>query len=677
MFTEPMKISKLTALIGPLLVCVGTWASPSSVPGIDLDNFDNAVRPQDNLFLHVNGAWLKKIPIPADKGSYGAFDKLRDLSDERVHDIIKTAVAQRAAPGSEAQKIADLYQSFMDEAAIEKRGLTPLQDELAAVDKLGSTDDLAWYFGKMQRYGVDMPLTLGIEIDAKDSRRYLPAVGQSGLGLPDRDYYLQNDPRFVKAREAYLAYLTRLFTLSGQSDPAGMAKAVLALETALAKAQWSNVENRDPVKTYNKMTPVALRKLAPGFNWPNFLSAGKLNVTELDLAQPSYARQLGVLVAEQPISAWRAYLKARLLDSAAPFLSQDYVDAQFAFAGTALNGTTENLPRWQRAVGLTQAGLGDAVGKLYVAKYFPPEHKARMEALVANLMKAYAQSIDQLAWMSPETKKQAQDKLAKYNVKIGYPNKWLDYSALQIEPDDLFGNVQRLAEFGYNYELSKLNKPVDRDEWEMTPQTVNAYYNPQRNEIVFPAAILQPPFFDINADDAVNYGGIGAVIGHEISHGFDDQGSQFDGDGNLHDWWKAEDKRRFKTLADKLVAQYAAYEPLPGMHINGQLTLGENIADNSGLQIAHKAYLLALDGQAAPVLDGMSGDQRFFVSFAQIWRNKMREETLLQLSKTDPHSPPEYRPIGASVNSDAFYQAFGVKPGDKMYKPSDKRIRIW
>lgn len=672
-----MKLLKIPLIIGALLASVGAIAT-SPVPGIDLTSFDKTVRPQDNLFLYVNGGWIKSTQIPADKGSYGAFDALQDLGDERVRKIIQAAAAQHAEPGSDAQKIGDLYQSFMDEARIEKLGLTPLQNDLAAVDKVTNANDLASYFGNAQLRAGNMPLTLSVEIDSKNSSRYLATFTQSGLGLPDRDYYLQNDPRFVKARNDYVTYLTRLFTLSGQSSPADMAKTVLALETALARMQWSNVENRDPIKTYNKMTPAELQKLAPGLNCASFLAGGKMaNVDALNVTQPSYAKALGTLMTTQPVTAWRAYLKARLLDSAAPFLSKDYVDAQFAFSGHALNGIAENQPRWKRAVGVTEDGLGQAIGKLYVAQYFPPDYKARMKVLVGNLMKAYAQSIDQLTWMSPETRKQAQNKLARYGVKIGYPDKWRDYSALQIRPNDLYGNLRRVAGFEYNRDLEKLGKPVDRDEWEMTPQTVNAEYDPLLNQIVFPAAILQPPFFDMAADDAVNYGGIGAVIGHEISHGFDDQGSQYDADGNLHDWWKPQDRRRFKALTDKLVAQYAAYEPLPDMHINGRLTLGENIADNSGLEIAYKAYHLALNGKTAPVIDGLTGDQRFFIGFAQIWRSKERDESLLQSIKTDPHSPAEYRVLGVASNSNAYYQAFGVKPGDKMYKPPKQRIQIW
>ncbi|MDR3429345.1 M13-type metalloendopeptidase [Silvimonas sp.] len=670
-----MKHFKLATLTGALLLSLHVAAAP--VSGIDFANFDKTVRVQDDLYLHTNGTWIKNTTIPADKGSTGAFLMLRDLSEARSRKIIEDAAAKPVA-GTESQQIGDLYRSYMDEATVEKLGVTPVKPALAAIDKLASADDVVRYFGQLQPLSVSTPLMLGVEVNPKDSRQYLPAAYQGGLGLPDRDYFLLDDPRFVAARGAYLTYLTKLFTLAGETQPAEQAKAVIALETALAKVQWSKVENRDPVKTYNKLTVAELQKLSPGFNWQAFLEGGKMgSVADVDLGQPTYATALGKLLQDQPLATWRSYLKARVLADAAPLLSKAFVDNNFEFHGKALTGTTEDQPRWKRAVALEQAGLGEAVGKLYVAQYFPPAYKARMEALVGNLLKAYGQSIDKLTWMGPETKKQAQIKLAKYAVKIGYPNTWRDYSTLQIKPDDLFGNATRISEFSYNRDLARLGKPVDRSEWLMTPQTVNAYYNPPMNEIVFPAAILQPPFFDMAADDAANYGAIGAVIGHEISHGFDDQGSQFDADGNLKEWWTADDRAKFTALTDRLVAQYDAYEPLPGQHVNGKLTLGENIADNSGLQIAYKAYHLSLNGKEAPVIDGLTGDQRFYLAFAQVWRSKTRDESLLRQVKSDPHSPASFRAIGAVENSDAFFKAFDVKQGDKMYKPEDQRIRIW
>ncbi|NIE63793.1 M13 family metallopeptidase [Burkholderia sp. Ax-1719] len=661
-----------------ILLASASAACAAAHSGIHSADFDNSVRPQDDLYQYANGAWLKHASIPSDRESYGVFDELIDLNDERLHGIIESAAAGQNPPGSDARKIGDLFQSFMDVPALEKLGVTPLRVELAAIDSVSSAQALARYMGRAQSLGIDMPLRLSVDVDAKDSSRYLAIGAQGGLGLPDRDYYLQDDARFKHARNAYVAYLTQLFSLTGEPNPAQIARDVLTLETQLARAQWSKVENRDPARTYNRMTPAALGKLAPQLDADDFLRAGKMgNVAALDVSQPSYVKTLGQLMTSQPIATWRSYLKARLLNHAAPYLSRAFVDAQFAFEGKALSGTPENLPRWKRGVALTQKGLGEAVGKLYVAHYFPPENKARIEQLVSNLLKAYASSIDGLTWMSPETKRRAQEKLARYGVKVGYPLKWRDYSALRIERADLYGNVARIGAFNYEHDLAKLNQPVDRDEWELTPQDVNAGYSPTGNEIVFPAAILQPPFFDVSADDAVNYGSIGAIIGHEISHGFDDKGSQYDANGNLHNWWRPEDRQRFDALTARLVAQYSAYMPLPGLHINGQLTLGENIADNAGLQVAYKAYRLSLNGREAPVIGGMTGDQRFFIGFAQIWRNKSRDEALLQQIKIDPHSPDPYRALGATLNCDGFYRAFAVKPTDKMYLPVARRVQIW
>jgi putative endopeptidase len=462
-----------------------------------------------------------------------------------------------------------------------------------------------------------------------------------------------------------------------EAEAAKKADAVMALETKLAKVQWSKVDNRDPEKTYNKLDRTSLAKTAPKFDWNAFLAAADIKDDTVNLNQPTYATAAAELIAGEPIQVWRDYTAARLLDRFAPVLPAGFVTAHFQFHEQDIAGAKEIKPRWKRGVGLVETNLGDAVGKQYVAKYFPAEAKARMDALVGNLMKAYAQSIDKLAWMGPETRKQAQDKLSKYMVKIGYPTNWRDYSGLDVKAGDLFGNFVRGADFAYRFDIGHLGKPVDRTEWGMTPQTVNAYYNPSMNEIVFPAAILQPPFFDANADDAVNYGGIGAVIGHEISHGFDDQGARFDGNGNMREWWLDMDKKAFTGLTSKLVAQYDRYSPIKGRYVNGKLTLGENIADLSGLQVAYKAYHLSLDGKEAPVMDGFTGDQRFFIGFAQVWREKVREQSALQWLVTDPHSPSAFRANGATVNSDAFAEAFHVKKGDGMYKPEDQRIRIW
>ncbi|ATP28567.1 peptidase M13 [Chromobacterium violaceum] len=666
---------KMKALALALLLAGQAWAH--GVSGIDTANFNSSVRPQDDIYRAVNGKWQDTHEIPASESWSGAFKELRDLSEARGRELIEQASANPSAGGN-AQKIGALYASFMDEAAAEKKGLQPIEADLQAVTMLAGRNELLKLIGSWQSGNVQLPLGLFVGIDARNATAYLPELYQSGLIMPDRDYYLGKDARFAKARGAYQAYLGKLFRLAGYAQPEKRAQRVIALETKLAKLQRSRVENRDPQKTYNKMTPAQLAKLAPKLDWQGFLSAaGVAGIPELNVSQPEYVAGLAQLLRKEPLLNWQDYLIAHALDGYAPYLNKAVVDARFEFHGKTLSGTPEQRPRWKRGVQLVESSLGEALGQLYVAKYFPPENKRKMEELVGNLMQAYRQSIDGLSWMSPATKEAAQVKLSKYMLKIGYPDHWRDYSGLELKADDLVGNVKRANRFDYQWQLSHLGKPVDRTEWGMTPQTVNAYYNPSQNEIVFPAAILQPPFFNAAADDAANYGGIGAVIGHEISHGFDDQGSQFDADGNLRDWWTAEDKARFHGLTSKLVAQYDAYEPLPGKHINGKLTLGENIADNVGLQIAYKAYQLSLGGKPAPVIDGMNGDQRFFYGFAQVWRSKTRDEALLARLVSDPHSPDAFRAIGAASNSDAFQRAFDVKPGDRMYKPDDQRIRIW
>ncbi|UTH73104.1 M13 family metallopeptidase [Chromobacterium sp. IIBBL 290-4] len=668
---------KLKVLAAALILSGQVWAA--GYGGVAVQNFDKTVRVQDDIYRAVNGTWLDSYEIPAAESWAGAFKDLRDLSESRSRELIESAAADKHAAGDQA-KIGALYRGFMDEAAIEKQGLLPLRDDIRSISLISNRGELFGLVAKWQdRAGqIRLPLAFSVSVDAKDAKSYLAELEQSGLAMPDRDYYLSKDPRFVKARAAYQAHLQQVFTLAGYAQPAKRAAKVLALETKIAQIQRDKVQNRDPQKRYNKMSPAQLAKLAPGLDWHGFLAgAGAKDLPQLNIAQPEYLSALAVLLKKEPLINWQDYLVAHLLDGYSNYLSKAWVDAKFEFYGKALTGAKEQQPRWKRGVRLVEGSLGEVVGKEYVARYFSEQDKAKAQELVSNLMKAYSQSIDGLSWMGPETKLAARDKLSKYSLKIGYPDQWRDYGGLDIAEDDLLGNVKRAVRFEYARDLARLGKPVDRKEWFMTPQTVNAYYNPNMNEIVFPAAILQPPFFDPKADDAVNYGGIGAVIGHEISHGFDDQGSQFDGDGNLRNWWTAEDRARFTALTNKLVAQFDAYEPLPGKHINGKLTLGENIADLSGLQVAYKAYQVSLGGQPAPVIDGMTGDQRFFYGFAQIWRGKEREAFLLSRLASDPHSPDAFRAIGASINSDAFQKAFDVKPGDKMYKPEDQRIRIW
>ncbi|WP_130431716.1 M13 family metallopeptidase [Rivibacter subsaxonicus] len=648
--------------------------------GIERGAIDPAVRAQDDLFRHVNGTWLKNEPIPADRATTGAFDQIYENTQLKLRALIDEAAAN--PKNADARKLGDLYASFMDEARLETLGVKPLAAELAAIDAVRSRDELPALMARMARLGVSAPLDMNIHQDAKDATVYVADLAQGGLGLPDRDYYLQaDDARFAEVRARYEAYLSKIATLAGvpAERAAADARAVLALETALAKAQWSRVENRDPVKTYNRVELKGLPTLTRAIDWNAYLQAAGLagKAKYLIVSQPSYVTGLGQQIEGAPLESWKAYCRTRLLSAYAPYLGRDLVDARFAFVGTTLQGTPELAPRWKRGVTLVDGSVGELLGKLYVDRHFPPGHQARMEALVANLMEAYRQSIDTLDWMSPATKKEAKAKLAKFTPKIGYPKQWRDYSALVIKRDDLAGNVMRANGFEFERNLAKLGKPVDRGEWFMTPQTINAYYNPELNEIVFPAAILQPPFFDATADDAMNYGAIGAIIGHEISHGFDDQGSQYDGEGNLRDWWTKEDRERFAKKTQALVAQYNAYSPVKGYHVNGELTLGENIADVSGLAIAHKAYRLSLAGKDAPVIEGMSGDVRFFYGYAQAWRGKSREAALVQQLKSDPHSPEEFRANGGAKNQDSFFDTFAVKPGDGLWLAPAERVKIW
>ncbi|MFA6262713.1 MAG: M13 family metallopeptidase [Bacteroidia bacterium] len=672
--------STISVLFAALLA-TGPGAAQAATSGIDREFIDPAVSARQDFFQHVNGGWLKATPMPADRASVGAFEQIHESIQTQLRGLIEDAAARGAQGGgdAEARKIGDLFASFMDEARVEQLGATPLAADMAAIDALADTKQLTAYFARALRAGVRGPLAIGIGVDDKDSTRYVAFASQSGLGLPDRDYFLEADnARFKEVRAQYQLYVGKLLALTGTADGAALAPAVLALEAEIAKLQWSGVENRDPQKTYNPMPLAELRQRAPNVDWDGvFAALGLQGKTDfLVVAQPSYLAGLSALLANTPLATWKAYLKVRYANAFAGYLSKDFVDARFAFR-TAITGTPQNLPRWKRGVALVEESVGEGLGQLYVAKYFPPENKRRMEQLVANLLAAFKVSVAKLDWMGPATKKQAQAKLATFVPKIGYPKRWIDYGTLEIRRDDLLGNVRRAREFDYARDVAKLGKPIDRDEWGLSPQTVNAYYNPSLNEVVFPAAILQPPFFDAQADDAVNYGGIGAVIGHEISHGFDDQGSQYDAQGNLRDWWTAADRARFTAKAKGLVAQYGAYEPVPGFKVNGELTLGENIADNSGLAIAYKAYKLSLKGRPAPVIDGLTGDQRFFLGFGQVWRGKTRDEALIAQLKADPHSPNEIRANGTVRNHPGFYSTFGVKPGDPMYLPPGKRVSIW
>jgi putative endopeptidase len=655
-------------------------SAPTLISGLNLQNVDNSVRPQDDFYRYVNGTWLKNTEIPADKSSWGAFNELAEKSLNELHSIIDTESAKKDIPaGSVEQKIVDLYASYMDEATLEKLGMTPLNTEFSRIDAIKNKKQLATIIAHLSMINVGVPLELGIGQDSKDSTKVVAGLDQGGLGLPDRDYYLKDDTKLKETRAKYLAYIEKMLSMSGDTAAKLHASQVLALETGIAKIQWTKVENRDPVKTYNPIKLNKLKTLAPHFDWNQYLVDAELkNKTPyLVIGQPSFVKGFDRLVEKTPLDVWKVYLKWHVLNGFAGDLSKAYVDERFSFYGTTLRGVPENEVRWKRGVKTVEGSIGEGLGQIYVEQYFPAENKARMVKLVHNLITAYHQSVDTLDWMSANSKKEAQKKLDKLAIKIGYPNKWRDYSALEIKKDDLIGNSIRASLFEYQRSINKLGKPVDREEWGMTPQTVNAYYNPSMNEIVFPAAILQPPFFSANADDAVNYGGIGAVIGHEISHGFDDQGSQFDEVGNLRNWWSAQDHKNFAAKTKALVAQYSAYSPIKGYNVNGELTLGENIADNSGLAIAYKAYHLSLAGKPAPTMDGMTGDQRFYLGWAQVWRSKTREAQQIVYLKSDPHSPAQFRGDGALANQPPFYQAFGVKEGDKMYLKPDQRVIMW
>lgn len=649
--------------------------------GIDLQWMDHSVRAQDDFFRHMSGKWLDSAEIPADRGRYGSFDQLSEMSAKRSAAIIQELAArQDLVKGSNQQKIADLYNSFMDEAALDVLDIVPLQADFERIAAMKTTSDVAARLAALAKMGVSGPLVSGVTQDAKDASKYTIVVSQSGLSLPDRDYYLKLDnPKFQAVRDAYVLHLEKMLSMSGHTQAAQAAQSIMSLETALAKIQWSNVENRNPVKTYNKTSLPQLNELLAQFDWTRYLNemgmSGKTD--HVIVRQPGYLQQLNQVLQETPVTTWQAYLHWRLLNAYAPFLSKRFVEQDFQFSSVTLRGIPENQPRWKRGVNRVEESLAEALGQLYVERHFPTEYKVRMQGLVNNLLLAYKESIQTLAWMSEATKQEALSKLSKFTPKIGYPDKWRDYSELTIQPGDLIGNIKAGRAFAYQRQLNKLGKPVDKSEWGMSPQTVNAYYSPRQNEIVFPAAILMPPFFNPEADDAVNYGGIGAVIGHEIGHGFDDAGSQSDGDGNLRDWWSAEDKANFGKLTDQMVAQYNQYSPLQGYHVNGKLTLGENIGDNSGLAIAYKAWQLSLKGKAAPVIDGYTGAQRVFMGWAQVWRGKARDAEAIRLISTDPHSPAKFRANGPLTNIDGFYEAFGVKEGDKMYVAPEKRIRIW
>ena len=652
--------------------------SPSLSSGIRLENFDRNVRPQDDFYRYVNGTWLAKTDIPSDRNNYGAFAMLEDEAERNLRAIVEEAAKANAPAGSDRQLIGAFYTSYMDEAKAESLGLAPLQPELDRIAAIKDRGALVDYLAHAQLVLIDTPISASVIEDAKNPQVWALWLTQSGLGLPERDYYFSKEKRFEEIRAAYVKHIANVFRLAGRSDADAVARTLMAFETRLAQANWPAVRMREFQKLYNPVDVAAATKAAGGFDWSRWLAQmGLERVRTVSLGQPDYFAAVGQAVKTVPLATWRDYLTLRAIDSFAPYLSRAYVDENFDFYARTLSGTPELKPRWKRALGELEDSTGDLLGKEYVERHFPPEAKQRMEALVGNLLKAFDASVDELEWMSPQTRKEAHDKVANFTVKVGYPVKWKDYTGLVTRPDDLVGNVLRARDVNVQRELRKVANPVDKTEWGMTPQTVNAYYNPLANEIVFPAAILQPPFFDMQADDAVNYGGIGAVIGHEISHGFDDRGREFDGKGVLRDWWQPNDAEKFNSLAGLLVKQYDAFSPLPGFNVSGQLTLGENIGDLSGLAVAYKAWQLSLRVQPAPVIDGFSGEQRFFVGWGQIWARKYRDDELIKRLKTDPHSPAQYRCNGILRNMPAFAKAYDLKPGDQMYLPPEQQVRIW
>jgi putative endopeptidase len=643
--------------------------------GLDLTAGKPQLKPGDDFVAFAGGNWYDHFEIPADRASFGVFNQLDELSKNRVRDIIETAARSQPAPGSPGQKIGDYYAAYLDQAAIESNGLAPVQDDLKRISAASSRKDIATLFGMA---GFASLFDLDLPPDLKNPDQYSVVISQSHLGLPDRDYYLKDDPKLHEFRGKYTAYIEQILTLGGVPEPQAKARDIMAFETEAAKLQWPIEKRRDVDATYNPRTKTQLVAYAPGFAWQSFLDASEIGSRqELIVSELTAIRDLSELFNRTPLPTLKAYLTFHYLSDHAPYLPKRFDDARFDFYGRTLRGQPQQRERWKRAVDEVNDSLGEQVGQLYVAQYFPAESKAKMQELVGNLRASLSERIDQLDWMTPQTKSRAHEKLATFTPKIGYPDRWKDYSGLDVQRNDLIGNVRRAALWHWRYQVARLDKPVDRDEWQMTPQQINAYYNPLNNEIVFPAAILQPPFFDPKADAAVNYGAIGAVIGHEIGHGFDDQGRKFGPDGSLKDWWTQKDADVFTGRVTKLVDQFSAFEALPGLKVNGANTIGENIGDLGGLNMAYHAYQLSLKGQPAPVLDGLTGDQRFFLSWAQVWRAKYRDGALRELVMSDVHSPAYFRVNGPLPNMDAWYEAFNVQPGDKLYiKPAD-RVSIW
>ena len=639
--------------------------------GLDVAGMDRTVRPGNDFASFAGGAWERTTEIPADRPTWGMFNVLQEVSNEQTRLILDEAAK---TPGS---KIGDMYSSFMDEAGANAKGIAPIKPWLAEVAALQDKTALAVEMAKLTRYGVGGIFGMGVGQDSKDPQTYVVNLGQSGLGLPDRDYYLKTDPKLADTREKYKAYIATMLGFTGAPHAAARANAIFDFEKGIAQVHWTRIESRDADKRYNKLTFADIQAKAPGFPWAEYFEqSGMAGRPYYIVGQPSAVAGEAKIFADTPLAVLKDYMSLRVIRAYANYLSKPIGDANFAFNGTVLAGTPQQQVRWKRGVALTSAGIGEEIGKTYVARYFPPQSKAAIDQLVKNIIAAMSVRLDKLQWMAPETKVKAHEKLAAFTPKIGYPSVWRDYSTLAIKRDDLMGNVAAANAFEYQRNLKKLGQPIDRTEWGMTPMTINAYANPVMNEIVFPAAILQAPFFDPKADPAINYGGIGVVIGHELSHHFDDQGRKYDKTGKLTEWWTKEDVSRFTALTDKLVKQYDAYEPIAGQHIQGGLTLGENMADLAGLAVAYDAYHRSLNGKPAPVIGGMTGDQRFYLGYAQVWRSKFREPALRSQLLSDPHSPGKFRTAEVR-NVDAWYKAFGARPGDALYLAPGDRVRVW
>jgi len=653
-------------------------AAQALVSGIDLASMDTNVRPGDDFYAYVNGTWIANAEMPADKSRYGEFAILRDDSQEKVRAIIEVSASGDFEQGTDEQKVGDLYNSFMNIEARDAKGITPLQPELDRIESISDYADLAVYFAETTKRNLDAPFGFGQVADFKNPKEYMIYAAQSGLGLPDREYYLKDDAASEELRQKYVAHIERMYDLAGFADGAAAAATIMALETRLAEQNMSKEDTRNWSANYNKVAVEDLPEIMPNFNWDGFLEeAGLQQVSAIVVITTDYMRALDGIIVDTDLDTWKTYFQWSALNQTTARLTSA-IDAQnFDFYSRTLSGTQEQREMWRRGVDVVNAGLGEVVGKVYVKNHFPPEAKERMLELVANLVIAYEKSIKELDWMSEETKLEALDKLSKFTPKIGYPDEWRDYSALTIDADDLYGNAERAALAEYQRLLDRQGQPVDRAEWGMTPQTVNAYYMPPLNEIVFPAAILQPPLFNLQADDAVNYGAIGAIIGHEIGHGFDDTGSTFDGDGILRNWWTEQDRDEFKKRTDVLVDQYNEFKPFDDLSVNGEFTLGENIGDLGGISIGLLAYKMSLNGEEAPVIDGFTGEQRVFLGFAQIWRGIIRDESLRKLIATDSHSPRIYRTNGAVRNVPEFYEAFDVSENDALYLAPEDRVKIW